>query len=177
MTSAALSRTLAEGNPTPQFVGIRAACAARQPSQSSDHPRLHGSMNTSSIRGLPERRVKVRDTWAVPPDSAPSTGELVSITGVGDHLSPATATPTGITELPSTTLTATDPVPAMKNRIEGRVASTHVRGDRADEAAGRDSEKEPRVLVAAYGSLPATSSAPRAKVHVELSKSPPGASS
>jgi hypothetical protein len=55
----------------------------------------------------------------VPPDSAPSTAELVSITGVGEYLPPATATPAGITELPSTTLTATDPSPAMKKRIEG----------------------------------------------------------
>jgi hypothetical protein len=134
-------------------------------------------MNTSSIRGLPERPVKVTDTWAVPPDAAPSTAELVSITGVGVHSPPATAIPAGITELPSATVTATDPLPAMKKRIEGYVASTHVRGDRADDPPGRDSEEEPSVPVAAYGSLPATSLAPPVNVQVELSKSPPGASS
>src|SRR5262245_61659136 len=126
-------------------------------------------MNTSSICGLPERAVTVSDTWAVPPDFAPSTAEVVSITSVGDHLPPATATPAGITKSPSTTLTTTDPWPAMKNRIEGWVASTHVKGERADDPAGRDSEEEPRVPVAAYGSLPATSSARLVNVHVELS--------
>jgi len=45
----------------------------------------------------------------VPPDNAPSTAELVSITSVGDHPPPAMATPAGITELPSTTATATNP--------------------------------------------------------------------
>src|SRR5262245_5497842 len=134
-------------------------------------------MNTSSICGLPERAVTTRDTWAVPPDSAPSTSELVSITSVGDHLPPAMATPAGITKPPSTTVTATDPWPAMKKRIEGWVASTHVNGERADDPAGRDSEEEPGAPVAAYGSLPATSSARLVNVHVELSKSPPGESS
>ncbi|HKR99340.1 MAG TPA: hypothetical protein VJU79_07480 [Candidatus Dormibacteraeota bacterium] len=74
-------------------------------------------------------------------------------------------------------MTATDPLPAMKKRIEGWVASTHTKGDRADDPAGRDSEDEPSVPVAAYGSLPATRLAPPVNVHVELSKAPPGASS
>jgi hypothetical protein len=76
-------------------------------------------MNTSSIRGLPERPVKRTDTLAVPPESTASTGESVSITGVGAHLPPATATPAGITNLPALRLTATNPLPAMKKRIEG----------------------------------------------------------
>jgi hypothetical protein len=65
----------------------------------------------------------------------------------------------------------------MKKRTEGWAASTHVKGDWADDPAGRDSEDEPKVPVAAYGSLPATSSALPVNLHVELSKSPPGASS
>jgi hypothetical protein len=65
----------------------------------------------------------------------------------------------------------------MKKRIVGYAASRHVRGARADDPAGKDSEEEPRWPVAAYGSLPATSSAPPVNVHEELSKSPPGASS
>jgi hypothetical protein len=85
----------------------------------------------------------------MPPDAAPSTAELVSITGVGVQPPSATATPAGITELPFTTLTATDPLPAMKKRTEGYVASTHVGGDCADDPVGRDSEDEPRVPVAA----------------------------
>src|SRR5438309_10342598 len=117
-------------------------------------------MNTSSIWGSPESPVKVTDTWAVPPESAPSTAELVSIVGAGDHPPPATAVPTGMTEFPSTMLTATDPLPAMKKRIDGYAASTHVTGDLADDPAGKDSEEEPRWPVAAYGSLPAISSAP-----------------
>jgi hypothetical protein len=121
--------------------------------------------------------LKLTDTWALPPESTPSTGELVTITGVGAHLPPATATPAGITVLPSLMRTATDPVPAMKKRIEGYVASTHVRGDLADDPCGTDSEKEPRVLVTAYGSLPATRLAPPYKVHVDFSKAPPGTSS
>jgi len=55
----------------------------------------------------------------VPPDGAASTAELVSITGVGDQSPPATATPAGITKLPPTTSTATDPSPTMKKRIDG----------------------------------------------------------
>jgi hypothetical protein len=65
----------------------------------------------------------------------------------------------------------------MKNRIDGSVASTHVGGDWADDPPGRDSEEEPTVPVTPYGSLPATRCAPPVRVQVELSKSPPGASS
>jgi hypothetical protein len=65
----------------------------------------------------------------------------------------------------------------MKKRIEGYPASTHVEGDCADDPVGKESEEEPRVPVAAYGSLPATSLPPPVKVHLDLSKSPPGASS
>ena len=76
-------------------------------------------MNTSSIRGWPERPVNLSDTWALPPDNAPSTGALVGMICVGHQMKPAMATPAGITVLPSTTLTATVPRPAMKKRIEG----------------------------------------------------------
>lgn len=106
-------------------------------------------MNTSSIRGLPDRPLNVTDIWAVPPDGTPRTAELVSITGVGVQAGPATATPAGITAFPATTLTATDPCPEMKKRIEGYVASTHVGGDWATDPAGSDSEEEPSVPVAA----------------------------
>jgi hypothetical protein len=142
-----------------------------------DQPRLHGSTNTSSTRGLPERPVNDTDNWAAPPEDAPSAGELVNITGVGVHAPPAATTPAGIVELPSTRFTATDPLPATKKRIEGSVTSTHVTGDWADEPLGSESEEEPRVPVTAYGSLPATSLAPPVMVHVAVSKSPPGASS
>jgi hypothetical protein len=38
---------------------------------------------------------------------------------VGDHSPPAIAMPAGSTDLPSTMLTATDPLPATKKRIDG----------------------------------------------------------
>jgi hypothetical protein len=81
-------------------------------------------MNTSSMRGLPKTPVNVTDTWAVPPDCALITGKVVSITGVGAQPPPATTTPAGITVLPSTTATRTNPRPEMKKRIEGWVAPT-----------------------------------------------------
>jgi hypothetical protein len=113
----------------------------------------------------------------VPPDSAPSTAELVSITGVGDHPPPATATPAGITNTPIHDVDRNRSLACNEETDRRVVASTHVKGDWADDPAGRDSEEEPRVPVAAYGSLPATRLAPPVNVHVELSKSPPGASS
>src|SRR6185312_9955968 len=85
-------------------------------------PRLHGSTNTSSTRGFPESPLNATATWAVPPDGAPRTAEFVNTTGVGAHPPPAATTPAGTTELPSTKLTATDPVPPTKNRIDGSVA-------------------------------------------------------
>jgi hypothetical protein len=63
--------------------------------------------------------VNVTDSWAVPPEDAAITAEFVNITGVGAQLPPAAATPAGITVLPYSMLTATDPVPAMKNRTDG----------------------------------------------------------
>ena len=65
------------------------------------------------------RAVSGSDTWPVPSDVAATTGEPGSITGVGTQLPEATAIPAGMQRFPSTTLTATDPVPAMKKRIGG----------------------------------------------------------
>jgi hypothetical protein len=62
-------------------------------------------------------------------------------------------------------------------RTSGYAASTQVVGEVAEEPAGRESEVWPRVPVAAKGSPPETIAAPPDSDQVELSKSPPGASS
>ena len=56
---------------------------------------------------------------------------------IGSHEEPAIAIPARIAVPPSTRLTATDPVPAMKKRTVGYAASTHVAGDCAVDNAGR----------------------------------------
>jgi hypothetical protein len=111
------------------------------------------------------RAVIRSDTSATPPDNVATTAEVVSITGVGVHGEPATATPAGISVFPTTMLTATDPVPEMKKRTVGYAASTQVDGDSADEPAGRSSDQEPSEPVAAYGSLPGTRCAPPLNAH------------
>src|ERR687897_2037855 len=65
----------------------------------------------------------------------------------------------------------------MKKRGVGYRASTHVRGDRADDPAGSLSDQLPTFPVAAYGSLPGTRCAPPSSAQPGCSKSPRGESS
>src|SRR2546423_416100 len=93
------------------------------------HPRHQGSTYTSSTLASPIRVLIFTDTCATPPDRAATTAEVVSITGVSCHFDVAIATPAGISIFPTTMLTPTKPVPAMKNRSDGYAASTQVVGD------------------------------------------------